>query len=98
MTWAFDECGIDTIQVTGRIAPVEFLQRLLRGIVIGFWYNAELRGTLEQIGLRLANRGEGLVQICRNVAQACSSRRLRGQPKGNAGLKDIFQRLLDLGF
>src|SRR6266481_2869975 len=61
--------GINFVDVALRIAPVEFVEGLLRREIVRGRHNAKLRSAVEKLRQGLAHRGERLVESRRHISE-----------------------------
>src|SRR6266481_8641381 len=78
--------GINFVDVALRIAPVEFVEGLLRREIVRGRHNAKLRSAVEKLRQGLAHRGERLVESRRHISEIWSGRRHGWQTIGAESL------------
>ena len=82
--------GVNPIDVSTRVAPIELGDHLLRGELVGAGKDPQRSCGEQQVGLRLPDGGEGLGNIVRHFGQRMPVVGLRGKTEGGAGLNDIL--------
>ena len=86
----------DAVDVPVLVAPDELVEGLPRRVGEGAEREAGLRHALEQRVQRLADPGEGLVEVGGDVGQVLPLG-VRGEAEGDPRLIDLFEGLLDRG-
>ena len=87
----------DPLDVPLLVAPDELVEGLLGRLGEGAEGEADLRHALDQLGQRLADPGEGLIEVGGDVRQL-SLLGARGEAQRDPRLIDFLEGLLDRGF